>query len=79
MYDMSLSGSPVFSYFETKHVKIINNFLITGTQLSLYTSACVYVLFFNAVIIRHEQIKDNVMDGVTWPAWWTRKMHRGFW
>lgn len=79
MFYMPLYGSPVFSYFETKNVKIINNFLITHTQLSLYMSACVYSLFFNAVIIRCEQIRDNVMGGVTWPAWWTKKMHKGFW
>jgi hypothetical protein len=79
MFYMYLSGSPGFSYFETKNVKIINNFPISGTQLSLYKSACIYGLFLNAVIIRYEQIKDDVMGGVSWPAWWKRKMYPGFW
>jgi hypothetical protein len=79
MFYMHLSESPGFSYFETKNVKIINNFLIPGTQLSLYKSACIYGLFLNAVIIRREQIKDDVMGGVSRPAWWKRKMHTGFW
>jgi len=77
MFYMYLSGSPGFVYFETKNVKIINNFLISGTQLSLYRST--YGLFFIAVIIRRKQIKDNVMGGVLWPAWLKRKMHTGFW
>jgi len=79
IFYMYLSGSPGLSYFETKNVKIINNFLISGTQLSLYKSACIYGLFLNAVIIRREQIKDDVMGGVSWPAWWKRKMYPGFW
>ena len=73
MFYVYLSGFPGFSYFETKNVKIINNFLISGTQLSLHKSVCIYGLFFNAVIIRREQIKDDVMDWVLWPAWLKRK------
>jgi len=47
MLYMYLSGSPGFSYFETKNVKIINNFLISETQLSLL----VYMAYFSMLLL----------------------------
>ena len=71
MFYMYLSGSPRFSYFKTKNVKIINNFLISGTQLSLYKSACIYMAYF-LMLLLSDVSRSSTM-------WWvgSRGLHGG--
>lgn len=70
MFYMYLSGSPGFSYFERKNAKIINNFLISGTQLSLYRSDCIYGLFL--MLLSSDVSRSRMM-------WWvgSRGLHGG--